>query len=269
MVTSPKLQGQDHDSPALDPAPPLEVTSLPDSALMQAGIKANREHDYATAVLKFSQAIAVSPTDANAYYHRGFSYLRMGDKDHAIADFSQTIQLEPQSPLSYVYRAEIYANQGNRAEAQADLTSARQVASQKAQVYKVAAHVSQIIGDYPAAVMDFNQATSLAPQDPTLHNNFAWLLATGPEPGSRDGKRAVSEATTACNLTEWTKPGQIDTLAAAYAEAGDFLGAIKFEQQALSHPLVDPNNLSGMQARLTLYQAHQAYHQPSPTAGDP
>ena len=81
----------------------------------------------------------------------------------------------------------------------------------------------------------------------------AWLRATCPNPALRNGQQAVVDAKAACNLTLWDDWDYIDTLAAAYAEAGDFDAAIKSEQKAISKT-PDPDKIKGAQQRLALYQ---------------
>ena len=78
------------------------------------------------------------------------------------------------------------------------------------------------VGDHAAAVDDFDSALKLEPEDSALLNNFAWVLATSPDDSVRDGKRAIELATKACELTEYKEPHILSTLAAAYAETGDF-----------------------------------------------
>ena len=57
-------------------------------------------------------------------------------------------------------------------------------------------------------------------------DELAWLLATYPDSKSRDGAEAVRLAERACDLTERRILALLDTLAAAYAETGDFPRAI-------------------------------------------
>ncbi len=51
----------------------------------------------------------------------------------------------------------------------------------------------------------------------------------------------------------------VDTLAAAYAEAGDFDNAVKMENQCLQMPEVFQGQHEGMQERIELYQAHKPF----------
>lgn len=64
-----------------------------------------------------------------------------------------------------------------------------------------------------------------------LLNDLAWALATAKPPEWRDGEFAVQAAIKACKLSGYDA-NNIDTLAAAYAEMGDFDSAVKFAQMA-------------------------------------
>ena len=76
--------------------------------------------------------------------------------------------------------------------------------------------------EYDQADADLAEAARLAPDNPVTYNGRAWMWATCPNAKYRDGRKAVESATKACELTDWDEAGIIDTLAAAYAELGDF-----------------------------------------------
>jgi hypothetical protein len=91
-------------------------------------------------------------------------------------------------------------------------------------------------------------------------NSLAWLRATCPEPGMRDGKEAVQLAVKACDLSEWKNWGTIDTLAAAYAEIGDFDQATNY-QQCVLQMVNPPTDQRKLQQRLALYREHKPYRE--------
>jgi tetratricopeptide (TPR) repeat protein len=114
--------------------------------------------------------------------------------------------------------------------------------------------------DYAHAIADYDQAILLNAKTPTIYNNLAWLLATSPQAGLRDGKKALEDAMTACELTYWQSPENVDTLAAAYAETGDFADAVKWESSFLAMPNLAEKDAADGRNRLNLYKAHKPYH---------
>jgi Flp pilus assembly protein TadD len=113
---------------------------------------------------------------------------------------------------------------------------------------------------YSQALADLGEATRLDPQNTTALNNYAWVLATCPDATVRDGKKALAIALKACELSKWNDAAAWDTLAAAYAETGDFDNAIKWENKYLSSLSLTQADATDGQARFGLYEAHQPYH---------
>jgi tetratricopeptide (TPR) repeat protein len=80
----------------------------------------------------------------------------------------------------------------------------------------------------------FREIAANAPDSPRMLDEVAWLLATYPDSRSRDGAEAVRLAEHACDLSQRKIPALLDTLAAAYAEAGDFPRAMSVAEEALN-----------------------------------
>lgn len=121
------------------------------------------------------------------------------------------------------------------------------------------------LGEYERALLDLEGAVGMAPKDAHAHNSLAWTLATASTPGFRDGKRAVELARKACTLGNWASPDHIDTLAAAYAEAGDYAEAVRWQERALADPQFPKGeDLKEARQRLALYKARKPYrHSPA------
>lgn len=89
------------------------------------------------------------------------------------------------------------------------------------------------IGEHSKAIADYQDARKISDNNSNVLNNLAWVLSTSPDDEIRDPKLAVELATKACKLTEFKAPHIISTLAAAYADAGDFDNAKKYSAQAV------------------------------------
>jgi hypothetical protein len=89
-------------------------------------------------------------------------------------------------------------------------------------------------------------------------NDAAWFLATCTEPTVRDGRAAVEYAEKAAAATNRKDIGILDTLAAAYAEAGEFTKAINTQRETME--LVhDESSKSDFAIRLKLYESNTPY----------
>ena len=90
------------------------------------------------------------------------------------------------------------------------------------------------VGKHAEAIADYDAALKFQPDESGVLNNLAWVLATSPQDALRDGQRALKLATTACEVTKYEAPHILSTLAAAYAETGDFPTAIEWSTKAVA-----------------------------------
>jgi serine/threonine protein kinase len=89
-------------------------------------------------------------------------------------------------------------------------------------------------------------------------NNFAWDLVTQAEPSSWAGAFAVQLAQKAVEASNRKTPGILNTLAAAYAMAGQFTNAVEAQQDAIAL-LGDDNARADYASRLKLYRSNTPY----------
>jgi tetratricopeptide (TPR) repeat protein len=118
---------------------------------------------------------------------------------------------------------------------------------------------------FAEAIVQYQKALTLKPGDLESLNNLAWLLATCPQEGLRNGIKAIELARTADGLSTGKNPSCLDTLAAAYAEGGQFSEAVKTARRALDLAAAQKEDslVQEIRARLELYRKGLPYREPA------
>jgi Flp pilus assembly protein TadD len=91
-------------------------------------------------------------------------------------------------------------------------------------------------------------------------NTLAWLLATSTDPALRDGRSAVRFAEKAVAKVGRKNWSLLDTLAAAYAEAGEFAKAANTQREAIDLS-PDQKTKDDLTARLKLYESDTPFRE--------
>jgi tetratricopeptide (TPR) repeat protein len=118
------------------------------------------------------------------------------------------------------------------------------------------------LGKYTEALKEFNYLISLHPRTVTLAralSDRAWFQATCRDSSFRNGQQAVKDAKAACSIVQWKDEDMIDTLAAAYAETGDFDSAMRYAAQALAVKGISAQDAEAFREHLALFQQRKRF----------
>jgi tetratricopeptide (TPR) repeat protein len=239
----------------LDPRDPI--------AYLHRGHAWSEQHHYDKAVADFTETIRLDSQNAYAFRSRGHAWLDKGDQNAAIVDFTEAIRLDPREFTAYINRGLVWQSKQEADKALADFEQAILLNPQSAGAYLDRGAIWEQKREYDKALADYDHAIRLSAKDAHAHNARAWFLATCSEARYRNGAIAVETAKKACALTDWKQPSFLDTLGAAFAEAGDFESATSWQSKAIELAS-DWAEKQELQTRLELYRHRKPYHQSSP-----
>ena len=186
--------------------------------------------------------------------------LRDGDVASAKRNINEALRIDPKLwPALYV-RAQIFAREGKYELAIQDCNEALRQNRTFIDAALLRADINAGRGKYAEASKEFNSLVAMRPATVTLArvlSERAWFQATCSDASFRNGRQAVKDAKAACSIVGWKDEDMIDTLAAAYAETGDFDSAVRYAQQALAIKDISPKVSKKIQGHLALFQRHQ------------
>jgi tetratricopeptide (TPR) repeat protein len=219
------------------------------------------------AIQEGERAVELNPAGSAAHLDLAISVKR-SDQERAITEARHAIQLGPENSSAYQflmnclfeshlyseaadlgrewlavtpYDAAAHSELGSALAQNGDLVSAAQhlgyLMLLRPDVEEAHAKLRQLLllsAKEPDGLQRLRHVAANAPDSPRMLDELAWLLATNPDSQVRDGAEAVRLAEHACDLTERKIPALLDTLSAAYAEAGDFSRAIAEAEEALN-----------------------------------
>jgi tetratricopeptide (TPR) repeat protein len=176
------------------------------------------------AIEHLTRALTIGPESAVVENNLGLALAEKGQVDDSIPHFKRAILLSPRMAEAHAYLGTAMVMKGNRAEARAEWRAALQS----------------------------------EPNNVRVLNDLAWLLSTAPDPALRSGAEAVRLASHGVELTHQQDPMLLGTLAAAFAEAGDFSQAVATEQRAaeLASNQRNAQLTTLLESRLALFQQH-------------
>ncbi len=238
---------------------PLTVSKVQANWLWigRAWVKSDDVVPLADATSYYTEYLRNNPKSSWAYSNRGCVWSARGEPDNAIQDFSEAIRLDPKYAKAYNNRGAMWSAKGELDNAIKDYNEAIRLDSTQAKAYNNRGVLSSAKGELDSAIKDYSEAIRLDPKYANAYNNLSWLYATCPNPSYRDGGKAVDFGKKACELSEWKSDLKLVTLAAAYAELGNFDKAIRWLEKAIE--MKPESNTETRQKMMKLFKDGNPY----------
>ena len=210
----------------------------------------------------WTHAIAVTKNNDTAHLCLAEALLERGKLDEAIAHSQAAIEIRPANAGAYG-RVPMVLTAEQSQSAIAYWQSRLKTNALDTDAHNNLGVVLMQSGDPRGAIAQWETSLAIKPNDGNAENNLAWVLATYPEETLRNGKRAVELAEKAVALPGGQDPIVLRTLAAAYAEAGEFSKAVVMAEEALKSATARQNSslVETLQGEIVLYRANKPHRE--------
>ncbi len=230
-------------------------------------ILADRQ-DYAGAIKHYQVAVRLKPEDELSHYNLGVALFNTNRLTEAVDCFRQATALDPEHGDAWINLGVCLLKLESTEEGKASLLRATGIEESAADAYfnlataaskeddseGAAAFLEKVIERRPGhspsvlglaaihlkehqtkdAVRVLRSGIRRNESDLQMQNLLAWILSTSSDAGTRNGTEALRMATSVSEKTRFQNPSFMQTLAAAYAETGDFDKAVSTGRQALA-----------------------------------
>ena len=263
--------------------------------LMTGHREESAAHLRKAAEIKLRAAVEADPASARGFNDLGVLLAQTGRAEEAAAQFEKAVALQPDFAAARVNLGEALAKSGRLDEALAQLRLALDTDAGYAPAHYTLGLVLSRRGDAPGAIREWQRAVELDPRNVEVYASLgdalyaqgrtaealaqwretielrpsdaatlrraAWVLATSPDAAIRNGDEAMAFAVRAMQLSGGKDARTLDTLAAAYAEKGDFeyAGFTVRAAQAAAGVENQPALAAQIEGRVALYLSRQPF----------
>ncbi len=242
----------------------LSVTEENAAALTNLGLVAIQKDDYDEARRRLGEALRIDPGFIDALGNMGAMYAKQKNYAAAIDQYSKIVSIVPRNVKALGNMARAFTNLGNHVQAEIFLRRVVELEPASPDYRISLAQTQQMLGKTQEALENYEAVLRLRPGERGAVNNIAWIRAAHPDPQFRDGAKAV-ELLRALSAAPDCDSNLLDTLGAAYAEAGQFEEALSTAQAAIEKARAEKapaESIKDMERRATLYKARKPYRDP-------
>jgi Flp pilus assembly protein TadD len=227
------------------------------------GLAWAREGQIDKAIAEYQQAIDLNGRDALGHHNLGVALMRQGDLEGAIGHFREATEIEPAKANAHHQLGVALSCLGQDDAAIRSFRRAIDLLPASGQYRYDLGHSLWELGKGDEARAEYGRAQELDPGWLSASAEWAWARATRTGARPRNDQFVVRVAEQICEASAFAWPDYLDTLAAAYADAGRFEDARAMEGRALAALGEHPTWVKPMRHRLELYEMHRPYRRPA------
>jgi len=215
------------------------------------------------ALLHCERAAAMRPGDPDAQVCLGKTLIQKGRIDDAIAHYQKAMTLRPDHFFARYGLGDALLAKGELDSAIQVCRSALLIRPADPDCHTTLGIALEEKGEPAEAIQHYEKALQVAPRSIPALTNMAWLLATSQDESLRNGRKAVELAGQADQLVGGTNTLVLRTLAASYAENGEFAKAIRTARSAvqLARMHGEDSLTSDLDQQIALYQLGMPYRE--------
>jgi Flp pilus assembly protein TadD len=209
--------------------------------------------------------LSAEPHNANFRFLLADSLRQVGKTDEAVEQYKLGIADDPDSATAHNIVGGLLARRGRLDDAIPHFESAARLAPTMPDPKYNLGMIEYARGNDQQAEHFWRAAIELRPDSVEYLRPLAWVLATSSDPAARNGREAVEIAERAVTASHEPNANIVGTLAAAYAEAGDFAKAVSNAEKALdlAQRKGDSQLAGQLSQRLNDYRSGKPFHETS------
>jgi len=215
------------------------------------------------AIFYCDKAVRMQPNDPDAQVALANALLQKRRIDDAIVHYQKAVAIRPDYFLARYGLGHALLEKGKIEAAIEHSRAALLIKPNDADCHTVLAIALDEKGQSAEAIEHYEKALAISPQSVSALTNLAWILATSSNASLRNGALAIQFAHQADQLSGNNNALVLRTLAAAYAEAGQFGKAIESAQAAsrLAQEQGDNSVAAELEQEMALYQLDLPYRE--------
>jgi tetratricopeptide (TPR) repeat protein len=224
------------------------------NALLQKG-------EIDAAILHCQRAVTIQPNDPDAQVALGNALFQKGSIDESIVHYQKALVIRPYYVTAHYNLSSAFLKKGEIDEGIFHSQAVLSIQPEHADAHINLAAALLQKGEIGNAIEQYKKTLEIAPRSVPALNNLAWIFATYSDPAFRDGTKALELAQEASEFSGRNNPIILRTLAAAYANAGQFSRAVEVGQLALSLTDRQSQLANALRREISGYETSEPYRQ--------